>query len=361
MRIPMKWSALGAALGAIVLACVLVTSAFGGAKANKQIVVFLPPTSDPYAATWLKYGTAAAKQAGYTIKAIQTADASAAASQVEQVVGGTLPAAFVWWPIDPKAQIGSLARLHNTGVPVFQANQLPVKGSQQYLTAYSGVSDLVVGRQDGLAAVAARNALKAAGVKIHGQGTVLVTALPPGYGATVDRLAGFRQAIAGSGLKIIGIGNTKGFDAQDAFNTTSELIAAHRSAGFDIVYGEEDDFAIGAIQALDQAGFHPSKNVEVIGGSCHGNDSQLRNGKQFSTVIQGAGLEGRFAFKTVAQYLKTKKVNPGTYQAPSSVTEPPIPATISTMNLIPVPWVTAKNYVKGSRLWGEPSSFWCQY
>ena len=340
------------------------SSGGGAGSSSKQIDVFIPPTSDPYAATWLKYATSTAAAAGYKLHVIQTADPSSAASQVQQVAnGGDLPAAFIWWPIDPKAQLGSLAQLSRTKVPIFQANQLPVPGSMQYLTAYSGVSDTVVGREDGKAAVAACAQLKKLGkVKTGTDCNVIVTALPPGYGATVDRLAGFRQTTAGTDVKIIAVANTTGFTAQNAFTTTAQLISANRSKTINIDYGEEDDFAIGAIQALSQAGYQPAKNVEVVGGSCHGNASQLQNGKQFSTVIQGAGLEGHFAMQTVLQYLKTRKVASGTYQAPATPgAEPPIPSTIKKMNLIPVPFVTRDQFVKGTKLWGKSGSFWCTY
>ena len=274
-----------------------------------------------------------------------------------------MPAAFIWWPIDPTAQLGSLAQLSRTKVPIFQANQLPVKGSAPYLTAYSGVSDTVVGQEDGRAAVAACAQLKKLGkVKAGADCNVIVTALPPGYGATVDRLAGFRQTIAGTDVKIIAVANTSGFTAQNAFTTTAQLISADRSKGINIDYAEEDDFAIGAIQALSQNGYQPAKNVEVVGGSCHGNASDLVNGTQYSTVIQGAGLEGKFAMQTVLQYFKTRKVANGTYQAPATAdAEPPVPATISKMNLIPVPFVTQQQFVKGTKLWGESGSSWCTY
>lgn len=331
-------------------------------SSSKQIDAFLPPTSDPYAANWLKGLTAEGQTLGYSIHPIETPDPAAAASQVQQIVnGGNLPAAVVWWPIDAKAELGTLAQLARTKVPIFAANQLPVPGSAPYLVAFSGVSDLVVGREDGMAAIQACSVLKRVG-QVHGTCNVIGVLLPPGYGATTDRLRAFKQAIAGSSLKIIATANTAGFTAQDAFTTTAQLISANRAKGINIVYTEEDDYAIGAIQALSQGGYQPGKTVEVIGGSCHGNDSQLLNGKQFSTVIQGAGLEGHFTIETVAQYLKTRKVQAGNYLAPATPdAEPPIPTTISKMNLVPLPFVTAAQYQKGIKLWGQTAKSWCTY
>jgi ABC-type sugar transport system substrate-binding protein len=280
-----RWVGAVVALGAITLTACGSSgdssgttgggSASAGNNGSKEIVAFLPPTSDPYAANWLKNATTAAGEAGYKIRAVQTADSSAAASQVQQALGNpNKPAAFIWWPVEPEAQVGSLRALSRSKVPVFQANQLPVKGSEDFITAYTGVSDIVVGEVAGKAAVEARDTMKERGDKLHSEGgNALVVALPVGYGATRDRLAGFKTGIEGSGLNIIDVGNAKGFSAQDAFTVTSQLISANRGKGIDVVYGQMDDFSVGAIRALEQAGYKPGKNVEVIGGSCHGDDS----------------------------------------------------------------------------------------
>ncbi len=150
--------AAGVLLSLVATACGSSGSASSGdansaGSGSKLIDIFIPPTSDPYAATWLNYATNEAKSGGYSVHVIQTPDPSTAASQVQQIANsGKLPAAFIWWPVDPTAQVGSLAQLSRTKVPIFQANQLPVAGSIQYLTAYSGVSDTVVGQEDGNAA-----------------------------------------------------------------------------------------------------------------------------------------------------------------------------------------------------------------
>jgi ABC-type sugar transport system substrate-binding protein len=336
----------------------------GSAKSSgsKEIVVFLPPTSDPYAAHWLEAQKEVAQGNGYSVRAIQTASASEAAAQVQQVLGGKKPAAFVWWPIQAKAQVASLAALKRSGVPVFQGNQLPVPGTEKLITAFIGVSDTLNGESSGKGAIAARDALKASGVKLHSAGgNVLVVALPAGYGATTDRLAGFKKATAGSGLSVTAVGNAAGFSAQDAFTVASQLIAANKSKGIDIVYAQMDDYANGVVRALEQAGYKPGKNVMVVGGSCHGDESNVENGKVFNTSIQGAAMEGEFTMKTVLQYLKNPKVDDKTYVAPNTAAAAPaLPATISKMNIIATPMVTADQY-KGSKLWGKTASELCTF
>jgi ABC-type sugar transport system substrate-binding protein len=331
-------------------------------KDSKEIVIFLPPTSDPYAAHWLQAQKDEAQKGGYQVRAIQTASASDAAAQVQQVLGGKPPAAYVWWPIQAKAQVASLASLFRSRVPVFQGNQLPVPGTEKYITAFIGVSDTLNGETSGKGAVMARDALKASGAKLHGTGgNVLVVALPAGYGATTDRLAGFKSVIKGSGLQVIDVGNSAGFAAQDAFTVAGQMIAANRSKGIDIVYAQMDDYANGVVRALEQAGYKPGKDVMVVGGSCHGDESNVENGKIFNTSIQGAAMEGQFTMKTVLRYLANRKVKDGTYVAPNTPdAAPALPATISKMNVIKTPMVTAKDYPK-SKLWGIPSTQLCTF
>jgi ABC-type sugar transport system substrate-binding protein len=336
-------------------------AASAGGSGSKEIVIFLPPTSDPYAAHWLEAQKAEAEKNGYKVRAIQTASASEAAAQVQQVLGGGKPAAFVWWPVQAKAQVASLAALKQSGVPVFQGNQLPVPGSEKLITAFIGVSDTLNGESSGKGAILARDALKKSG-KLHSPGgNVLVVALPAGYGATTDRLAGFKKATAGSGMKILTVGNAGGFSAQDAFTTASQLIAANKSKGIDIVYAQMDDYANGAVRALEQAGLKPGKDVMVVGGSCHGDESNVENGKIFNTSIQGAAMEGEFTMKTVLQYLKNPKVDDKTYVAPNTAdAAPALPETISKMNIISTPMVTAADY-KGSKLWGKTAADLCTF
>ncbi|MDQ0028481.1 ABC-type sugar transport system substrate-binding protein [Arthrobacter bambusae] len=224
------------------------------------------------------------------------------------------------------------------------------------------MSDVEIGKIAGQAAIKARDALKKSGAQLTTPGgAVMVPNLPVGFGATKDRIAGFKSAIEGSGLTIVAEGNATGFSAQDAFTLTSQMIAANKSKGFDLVYAPEDDYAVGGIRALTQAGYKPGKNVEVIGGSCHGDDSTLKDKSQFNTIIQGAGLEGQFAMDRMLQYLKKPKVQDGQYVAPADADAvPKFPDTVSKLNIIPTPLVVAGDYPT-AKLWGTPDTQWCTY
>jgi ABC-type sugar transport system substrate-binding protein len=335
----------------------------GSGSGSKEVVAFVPPTTDPYVANYLKYAGETLGDAGYTLRSITQETSSAGAAAVQQVLGsGSLPAAFIWWPIEPEAQLGSLSQLSESGVPVFQTNQLPVAGSEDLLTAFAGVSDLQAGKIAADASIAARDELKANGATLSSEGGgILVPNFPVGYGATRDRLAGLEDGIEGSGLEVVAAGNAAGFAAQDAFTLMNEMIAANRAKGFDIVYAPNDDVAIGSIRALTQAGYTPGKDVMVIGGACHGDDSAVLDGTQYNTIIQGSGLEGMFTADRILAYIANPEVKDGEYLAPDDAEAmPELPAEISKINLIPLPYVLAADY-ESAELWGQPAKDWCTY
>ncbi len=41
----------------------------------------------------------------------------------------------------------------------------------------------------------------------------------------------------------------------------------------------------------------------VVGGTCHGNLTELENGKEFATGLQAARLEGQFSVRTLDEFL----------------------------------------------------------
>jgi ribose transport system substrate-binding protein len=240
------------------------------------------------------------------------------------------------------------------------ANQLPIKGVDKYWAEYAGVDDVLNGQVSGKLLLQARKAMLASGAKLHSKGgNVIIVRFPAGYGAGDNRITGFEQAIKGSGIKILGI-QAAGFDPTTGFKIGSQLIAANKSKGIDFVYAENDALADGVIQALEQAGFTPGKDVMVIGGTCHGNLTNLIQGKEFGTGLQAAFLEGVYDVNVLVKYLETKKVLPGQNFAPSSRMSIPPVGSVYKYNFIPNPSVTSKQ-VNTVRLWGYSMRQLCTY
>jgi ribose transport system substrate-binding protein len=330
-------------------------------KSNGQIIMFAPTSSNNYVAQLFKGARTAAKANGYDLKIIENNfDQPTEDNQVQQqLASGQKPVAYGWWPSDNKAGIGSQRALAQSGVPVFMVNQLPIAGTDKYWTAYAGVNDVYNGYVAGQMILKARNALKGSGHKLHGGGNVIEVGFPAGYSAGTDRDKGFAQATKGSGIKIIA-SQPAGFDPASGYKVGSQLIAANKSKGIDLVYAQNSALDDGVIQALQEAGYKPGQDVMAVGGTCHGNLKPLLAGEEYGTGLQGATLEGVYMMNVIAKYLQTKKVVPGTYQAPPTRAAAPAVTVVHRYNFIPNPAVYKSN-VNTIKLWGYTVKQLCTY
>src|SRR5919201_1625453 len=339
------------ALTAAAVAAVLVGTSSGASKG--QIIIFGPTSSNNYVAQLYKGARATAARLGYDLKIVENNfDQSEEDNQVQQQLSsGSKPLAYGWWPSDNKAGIGSQRALAQSGVPVFMVNLLTIKGTEKYWVAYAGVNDVLNGFVAGKMLLKARAALVAGGHKLHSKGgNVIVIAFPAGYSAGTDRDKGFAQATKGSGIKILGE-QPAGFDPASGYKIGSQMIAANKSKGIDLVYAHNSALDDGVIQALEEAGYHPGKDVMAVGGTCHGNIRPLLQGKEFGTGLQAARLEGVYMLEAMGRYLATKKVVPGTFQAPAQRSGIPRITQVHRYNFIPNPAVYKSN-VNRIKLWG---------
>jgi ABC-type sugar transport system substrate-binding protein len=341
---------------AAILAPAIAGHAQARAESHGLLVVFMPPGTDNYLAQWQKGARAKAKEIGYDIKIIESSrDQAEQDSQVQQeIASGEQVSGYIWWPYVNAAGTGSLRALAKTGVPVVFTNQYPIAGTEKFWTAYAGVNDFLN------AETAAKALLKACAEST----TVkcdkgLIITFPAGYSAGSDRVKAFRKATPN--LTVIQQ-HDAGFMAQEGYKTAAQIIPAHKSE-ISWVYTENDSLAEGVIQALKENGLHPGKDVLVVGGTCHGDTTNLLSGEIIGTGIQAAFLEGWSSVQSTYKYLKTKKVLDGdTYlpadadKAPSDEGEP------HRFNFIPNPWVgNTRADLDNFKLWGYSFKELCNY
>jgi simple sugar transport system substrate-binding protein len=99
--------------------------------------------------------------------------------------------------------------------------------------------------------------------KMDGKGNIVELQGTPGAAPAIDRKKGFEQAIAKSpGMKIIksqsgDFTRAKGKEVMEAF-----LKAEGKN--IQAVYAHNDDMALGAIQAIEEAGLKPSKDIIIV-------------------------------------------------------------------------------------------------
>jgi len=336
-------------------------------KASKgSIIVFMPPGTDNYLAEWQKGAREMAKKLGYDIKIVENKfDQAEEDTQVQQqLASGKKPSAYIWWPVDNKAGTASLRGLGTSGVPTFMTNQYPLKGTEKWWVAYSGVNDFLNGKVSGQLMRKARAGQLAKGVKLHSKGgNTLIISFPAGYSAGDDRITAFSKETANLHLKVLAKQNA-GFGETEGYKIGSQMIAATKSKGIDLVYATNDALASGMIQALREANLTPGKDVVVIGGTCHGNLADLLAGREYGTGLQAARLEGQYSVIVVARYLTNgKKVTKGENYAPATRNKAPeASGAVYTYNFIPNPPVQhgAAN-INNTKLWGYSMRQLCTY
>lgn len=328
-----------------------------------RITVFMPPGTDTYLAEWQRGAREQAEEMGYEIEIVENNfDQGEQDLQVQQALGGgDLPDLFYWWPVNNAAGVASLKALSDSEVPVIQVNQLPVPEAEGFWDMYAGVDDTLNGQVSGELLIEARDLLVEGGAELHSEGgNVIVVMFPAGYSAGDDRLAGFEEVIEGSGITIIDQTQV-GFDETSGYEAGLSLIPANREQGIDLVYAESDALASGVILALEEAGYTPGEDVAVVGGTCHGDLSDLQEGQQYGTGLQAARLEGIHAILVGDSHLQTGTVEEGEDRAgddPDAVPEPPSPPR--QYNFIPNPPVLG-DAVGDTQLWGFSMEELCTY
>jgi len=347
-------------VGAAAAAALVAGASFAPpahAAGKGLIVVFMPPGTDNYLAQWQVGAKDKAKELGYDIKIIENSrDQAEEDSQVQQeIASGEKAVGYIWWPFVNAAGIGSMRALTQTGVPVIATNQFPVKGAEKYWVAYAGVNDFFN------AQVAAKMLLDACAksqtVKCD---KGMIFTFPAGYSAGSDRRKGFMEATPN--LKVIETVDTGGFMQQEGYKVASQVIPAHKSE-ISWVYTENDSLASGVLQALKENGLHPGKDVLVVGGTCHGDTSNLLSGELVGTGVQAAYQEGWQSVQTLYKYLNTKTVLPGEVYLPADPDHPPADAgPPHKYNFIPNPAVgNTQQDLDKFRLWGMGFKQLCNY
>jgi simple sugar transport system substrate-binding protein len=102
--------------------------------------------------------------------------------------------------------------------------------------------------------------------RLDGKGTIVELQGTPGAAPAIDRKKGFEQAIEGHpGLKIIK-SQSGDFTRDGGKKVMEAFLAAAKGEGvkIDVVYAHNDNMALGAIQAISEAGMKPGKDILVI-------------------------------------------------------------------------------------------------
>ncbi|OIJ63992.1 ABC transporter substrate-binding protein [Streptomyces mangrovisoli] len=209
-------------------------------------------TSNPFRATETKSITDQAKKLG--VKLIQrnaNADVNTQNSQIEDMIAQGAKVLIVA-PENSDGLGPALAKAKAKKIPVLTIDRT-VTG-----TACTDYIAFIGSNFYGQAQIAADD-LAAANSKAH----VAILTGSPGNNVTTDRTKGFQDQVKAKypNVKIVA-SQTGNFAQADGQKVMEQLLQAHPD--IDAVYAENDEMALGAIQAIKSAGKTPGKDVKIV-------------------------------------------------------------------------------------------------
>lgn len=348
---------LAACLASALAGVTMTLGTAGMAQAKEKIVVFIISSTNPYVGQWEKGAKEKADQLGFDIKFVENNFNQAEQdSQVQQQLAtGEKVAGYVWWPFQNASGIASLRALKQSA-PVILTNQFPIKGSEEFWTAYAGANDFLSGKT---AAEMLLDACAKSTTTKCDKGFII--RFPAGYSAGDDRVAGF-ESVAKGKLTTVDIIPSGGFMEDDGYKVAAQMIPAHKD-GLTWIYTENDSMAAASTQAIRENGLTPGKDVYVVGGTCHGDPTHVVNGDLVGTAIQSGYFEGWLAVQTLAKFLKNGKVEDGEKFYEADPDNPPSDdGPAYRFNYIPNPPVgNTQAAYDSTKMWGKTIKELCTF
>jgi len=133
-----------------------------------------------------------------------------------------------------------------------------------------------------------------------------------GSSAANDRTAGFAAGIAGSAIKTVD-SQTGDFTRDGGKKVMEGFISKYGVDGIDLVFAQNDDMALGAIEAIEAAGAVPGKDIKIVSiDAVHDGMQALSDGK-INYIVECNPLLGDYAAALVKDVLAGKSVEKATY------------------------------------------------
>lgn len=254
-------------------------------------------TSNPFRATETKSIEQEAKKLG--VKLIErnaNADVNAQNSQIEDMIAQGAKALIVA-PENSDGLGPALAQAKAKKIPVLTIDRT-VTG-----TACSDFISFIGSNFYGQAQIAADDLAGATGQSAH----VAILTGTPGNDVTTDRTKGFQDEVKAKypNIKVVA-SQTGNFDQTDGQKVMEQLLQAH--SDINAVFAENDEMALGAIQAIRSAGKTPGKDVKIV--SIDGISQMVQN---VASGLSVADIEtnprfGPLAFQSLQDFYGTAGV-----------------------------------------------------
>lgn len=270
-------------------------SACGGSGSSSaggdKVALLVSTLNNPFFVDLRDGAQAEAKKLGLDLQVSDAQNDSSTQQNQAQNAQSQGAKAVIINPVDSDAAGPAVAPLLSTKLPVISVDRA-VTGEE---VDSHVASDNVAG-----GAQAADELAKAIGEK----GQVLILQGTPGAASTRDRGKGFKDEIKKYPGITIAAEQTANFDRSQALDVATNLMQSKPDAVG--IYAENDEMALGAVQAL---GAKAGTDVKVFGFD--GTDDglkQVADGKLVGTIAQQPKELGRKAVQNAAKLIKGEKV-----------------------------------------------------
>ncbi|MFW6138673.1 MAG: substrate-binding domain-containing protein [Spirochaetota bacterium] len=211
-------------------------------------------------------------------------------------------------PINIKALVPGLEKLDSAGIPCATFDRKVV--GAPYLV-HVGADNVEGGR---IAAVYTA-------AKLDGRGRVIELQGTPGSSPAIDRGSGFHQVADDFPQMRIVFSQTGQFDRERGMSVMEDAITSNPN--FDAVWAHNDDMMIGAIQAVESAGYNLDKVTLASFDAIPDALEAIQDGRLDATIEQHPGKQVRDAMNYLVDYIKTgkKPEKKEIYLVPTLITE----------------------------------------
>lgn len=147
---------------------------------------------------------------------------------------------------------------------------------------------------------------------INGKGNIVELQGTPGSAPANERRKAFADGIAKHpGLKIID-SQSGDFERSRGKQVMEALIKKHGKA-INVVYAHNDDMALGAVQAIQEAGLKPGKDIVIVSIDAIGEAVKAVAAGTINCTVECSPLFGPKVFDTIKDVLAGKKVEKKLY------------------------------------------------
>lgn len=221
-------------------------------------------------------------------------DVNTQISQFENMIAKKYDA-IIFSPVDVDAMAVAVEKAVAAGIPVIGVN---TRVNSDKLTSYVGSNDVIAGEIE----------MKWMAEKLGGKGNIVILEGPIGSSAQVQRKEGIHNILNKyPDIKVL-TEKTANWSRSEGLTLMENWLQAF-SGKINGVVGQNDEMALGSIQALEGKGLKDRNEIPVVGVDAISDALKaVKEGRQNATVFQDAKGQGAQSVEVAVKYLKGENI-----------------------------------------------------